>query len=125
KNTETNTPEKNTPEKGDKTVTATQSKEQEPKKQEGGLQVYQKGYPLPQNRPVESSHLKVFRTYNSMGIRPVTTSNLNITHSIVLSGNRPVTKGSLMISEQYSVMGNRPVASNEIEDIATLIGYLD
>ncbi|NEO86032.1 MAG: hypothetical protein F6J87_17510 [Spirulina sp. SIO3F2] len=93
--------------------------------QETGIQVYNGGSPLPQNRPVESSSLKVVSTYNTMGNRPVISSGLEVSSSIVISGNRPIMKSNLAVSETYSVMGNRPVASNEIEDIATLIGYLD
>lgn len=89
------------------------------------LQVYQGAYPLPQNRPIAPSHLKVVSTYNTMGIRPVVASSLEVSDSLFVSGNRPIMKSALAISETYSVMGNRPVASNEIEDIATLIGYLD
>ncbi|MEA5467942.1 hypothetical protein [Spirulina sp. 06S082] len=90
-----------------------------------GIQVYQKSFPLPQNRPIEPSHLNIVGTYNAMGERPVTSSGLEISSSIVISGNRPIAKSILDISETYKVMGNRPVASNDFEDIATLIGYLD
>ncbi|MGK7925198.1 MAG: hypothetical protein AB4290_08120 [Spirulina sp.] len=90
-----------------------------------GIQVYQNSFPLPQNRPVEPSHLNVVGTYNSMGERPVISSGLEVSSSIVVSGNRPITKSHLAISETYKVMGNRPVAPNDVEDIATLIGYLD
>ncbi|MBP0017755.1 MAG: hypothetical protein J7647_09370 [Cyanobacteria bacterium SBLK] len=100
----------------------------EDKKAEGeatGIQIYQQVYPLPQNRPIEPSHLNVVGTYKSMGERPVISSGLEVSSSIVISGNRPITKSNLAISETYKVMGNRPVAPNEFEDIATLIGYLD
>lgn len=94
--------------------------------QAASIQVYQSGgMPLPQNRPIEVSHLNIVGTYNSMGIRPVTTGTFKISSSMVVSGNRPIAKSSLVISEDIVLMGNRPVASNEIEDIATLIGYLD
>ncbi len=88
------------------------------------LDVYQPA-PLPQNRPIERSHLKVVETYNTMGLRPVVSSGLEISSSMVVSGNRPIVKSHLVISETYSVMGNRPVAANEIDDIGELIGYLD
>ena len=91
-----------------------------------GIQVYQQGgAPLPQNRPIEPSNLNVVSTYNTMGQRPVISSGLEVSNSLVISGNRPIMKSTLAVSETYSVMGQRPVASNEIEDIATLIGYLD
>ena len=113
-------------------ATATQDKkaleqplEQETQGEATGIQVYQQSYPLPQNRPIEPSHLNVVGTYKSMGERPVISSGLEVSSSIVISGNRPITKSNLAISETYRVMGNRPVAPNEYEDIATLIGYLD
>jgi len=90
----------------------------------GGLDLY-KPAPLPQNRPIERSHLQVVETYNTMGLRPVVSSGLEVVGSMVVSGNRPITKSHLAISETYSVMGNRPVASNEVDEIAELIGYLD
>jgi len=90
------------------------------------IQVYKSGgMPLPQGRPIEISHLNIVGTYNSMGIRPVTTGTFQISSSMIVSGNRPIAKSSLVISKDIVLMGNRPVASNEIEDIATLIGYLD
>ncbi len=88
------------------------------------LEVY-KPAPLPQNRPIERSHLRVVETYNSMGQRPVTASGMEVSSSLVVSGSRPIAKSHLAISETYSVMGNRPVAANDVEDIAELIGYLD
>lgn len=81
---------------------------------------------LPNNRPVEPSHLKVVHTYSSVGsARPVTQGNVKFSSSIVISGNRPIAASTLKISDSYLVMGNRPVASNEIDDAASLMGYLD
>ena len=81
---------------------------------------------LPHNRPIEPSHLKVVRTYSSVGsARPVTKSGIQVSSTLTISGNRPITVGGLQISETMMVMGNRPVASNEIDDAATLMGYLD
>ncbi|MEA5418700.1 hypothetical protein VB712_05635 [Spirulina sp. CCNP1310] len=98
----------------------------ETKTEQGSIQVYQSGgMPLPQGRPIEISHLNIVGTYNSMGIRPVTSGTFEISSSMVVSGNRPIAKSSLVISKDIVLMGNRPVASNEIEDIKTLIGYLD
>ncbi|MCW6034683.1 hypothetical protein K4A83_00120 [Spirulina subsalsa FACHB-351] len=96
-----------------------------PASQKSAGLVYQSSTRLPQNRPIEPSHLKVVGTYDTMGLRPVTSSGLDISSSMVVSGNRPIMKSTLAISQSYSIMGNRPVASNEIEDMSTLIGYLD
>lgn len=80
---------------------------------------------LPQNRPIEPSHTDIVRTYSIMGNRPVVSSGMKIVDSHLVSGHRPVMASSLVISENYSLMGNRPIASNEVEDMSTLIGYLD
>ncbi|AUC62165.1 hypothetical protein AA637_13875 [Cyanobacterium sp. HL-69] len=78
------------------------------------------------NRPIKPSSLEVVSTYQSVGsTRPITKSHLNVRNTLVLSGSRPITAGTLQISEQYNVMGNRPVASNEIDDVFLLMGYLD
>lgn len=89
-----------------------------------GLDLYQTPR-LPQNRPIEPSHIQVVETYSIMGNRPVTASQMKIVDSLSISGHRPVMASSLVISEKYSLMGNRPIASNEDEDMSTLIGYLD
>ena len=79
---------------------------------------------LPQNRPIEPSHLEIVNTYSSVGSnRPVTKGTVDFASSMVISGNRPIAASTLKISESY--MNNRPVASNEADDTATLMGYLD
>jgi len=79
---------------------------------------------LPQNRPIEPSHLEIVNTYSSVGSnRPVTKGTVDFASSMVISGNRPIAASTLKISESY--MGNRPVASNESDDTATLLEYLD
>lgn len=81
---------------------------------------------LPGNRPIEPSHLKVIDTYSSVGaIRPIAASGMEIAGTLKVSGNRPISSSHLKVSQTYTVMGNRPVASNETEDPANLLGYLD
>ncbi len=81
---------------------------------------------LPNNRPIEASHLNVVKTYNSVGTtRPVVASDVEMSGTLTISGNRPIAVSHLKISDTYSVMGNRPVASNEIDDPSLLMGYLD
>ena len=81
---------------------------------------------LPNNRPIEPSHLEVTSTYKSVGgERPVTTGVIEISSTMTISGNRPIATSLLQVSDTYAVMGNRPVASNEIDDVAVLMGYLD
>lgn len=81
---------------------------------------------LPQNRPIEPSSLEIVNTYSSVGSnRPVSKGTVAFTSSLTISGNRPIAASTLKISDSYIVMGNRPVASNEADDTATLMGYLD
>lgn len=81
---------------------------------------------LPNNRPIEPSQLKVTSTYRSVGgDRPVTTGAIEISSTMTISGQRPIATSILQVSETYAVMGNRPVASNEIDDVAMLMGFLD
>jgi hypothetical protein len=81
---------------------------------------------LPNNRPIEPSHLEIVSTYSSVGaIRPVSKSGIKVSSTLAISGNRPISLSTLKISETYSVMGNRPVASNQIDDPTTLMGYID
>jgi hypothetical protein len=92
----------------------------------GGLKLVHQSAGLPENRPVEASHLKVVSTYTSVGgERPVTASGMEVSGTLAISGNRPIAVSHLKISETYAVMGNRPVASNDIDDPATLMGFLD
>jgi hypothetical protein len=81
---------------------------------------------LPNNRPIEPSHLDIVRTYSSVGSnRPVTKSGMAVSNTLAISGNRPIALSTLNVSDTYVVMGNRPVASNEIDDPITLMGYID
>ena len=50
---------------------------------------------------------------------------MNISSSLTISGRRPIAVSTLNVSESYAIMGNRPVASNDIDDPAALMGYLD
>lgn len=80
---------------------------------------------LPNNRPVEPSHLDIVSTYSSVGAsRPVVKSGMEISSTLTVSGSRPIAVSTLNVSETY-IMGNRPVASNDIDDFATLVGYID
>ncbi len=80
---------------------------------------------LPQNRPIEPSHLEIVHTYASVGSnRPVTKGTVQFNQSLAISGNRPIAVSTLQVSDTY-IMGNRPVAPNEIDDVANLMGYLD
>ena len=79
---------------------------------------------LPQNRPIEPSHLDIVHTYSSVGSdRPVSKGTVDFSSSITISGDRPIAASTLKISESY--MRNRPVASNESDETAALMGYLD
>ena len=80
---------------------------------------------LPQNRPIEPSHLQIVNTYSSVGSnRPVSKGTVEFSSSIVISGNRPIAASTLQVSDSY-IMGNRPIASNESDETTALMGYLD
>jgi hypothetical protein len=81
---------------------------------------------LPENRPIEPSHLEIVHTYSSVGSdRPVSKGTVEFTSSMVISGNRPIAASTLQVSDTYIVMGNRPVASNESDETGVLMGYID
>jgi|NOAtaT_7_FD_contig_41_1999685_length_524_multi_2_in_0_out_0_1 hypothetical protein len=81
---------------------------------------------LPNNRPIEPSHLNIVSTYKAVGgSRPVTASTMEICSTLTVSGNRPIMASHLNVSDTIVIMGNRPVASNETDDMDILIGYLD
>ena len=103
----------------------TQVAEPETGNQSTALSVKEISTLLPQNRPIEPSHLEIVHTYSSVGSnRPVTKGTIDFNSSLTISGNRPIAVSTLQVSETY-IMGNRPVASNEIDDASTLMGYLD
>ena len=80
---------------------------------------------LPQNRPIEPSHLQIVNTYSSVGSnRPVSKGTVKFSSSLVISGNRPIAASTLKVSDSY-IMGNRPIASNELDETTALMGYLD
>jgi hypothetical protein len=81
---------------------------------------------LPENRPIEPSHLEIVHTYSSVGSdRPVSKGTVKFASSMVISGNRPIAASTLQVSDTYIVMGNRPVASNESDETGVLMGYID
>ncbi len=99
--------------------------EAETENQSTALSVKQIDTLLPQNRPIEPSHLEIVRTYTSVGSnRPVTKGTVHFNSSLTISGNRPIAVSTLKVSDTH-ILGNRPIASNEIDDPATLMGYLD
>ncbi len=127
-NSTNNTQAKETKPKTSTTKTATDTKAKATATKEDkslALSVQSKTL-LPQNRPIEPSSLEIVHTYSSVGSdRPVSKGTVQFNSSIVVSGNRPIAASTLKISDSYAVMGNRPVASNESDDTATLMGYID
>lgn len=122
------TTENPTPTENDSTAKTTTRPRSTPKKDEVvALSVKEPtALGLPNNRPIEPSHLKVLHTYKSGGAeRPVTAGLMEISSTMSISGNRPIMASHLKVSETYVLMGNRPVAANETDDIDILIGYLD
>lgn len=116
------TPAKTTVEKSTPTATKTTAKEAG----EQVLALSTQPRILPQNRPIEPSSIEIVHTYSSVGSdRPVSKGTVKFSSSLAISGNRPIAASTLQVSESYIVMGNRPVASNESDETATLMGYLD
>ena len=120
---------KATPAKTTTSKTSTASRTTSTKKEEGEQALALSTQPktlLPQNRPIEPSHLEIVHTYSSVGSdRPVSKGEIEFSSSLAISGNRPIAASTLQVSDSYVVMGNRPVASNESDETATLMGYLD
>lgn len=80
---------------------------------------------LPNNRPIEPSHLHITSTFRAVGgDRPITEGTMEISSTMSISGNRPIMASHLHASDLY-IMGKRPIAPNETDDMADLIGYLD
>ena len=106
--------------------TSTASKTTSAKKEEKSLALStQPASLLPQNRPIEPSHIDIVHTYSSVGSdRPVTKGTVEFSSSLTISGNRPIAASTLQVSDTF-IMGKRPVASNESDDTAVLMGYLD
>ncbi len=73
-------------------------------------------------RPVQASRQRVVEM---MGDRPIMASGLDIRETFHSSGVRPIAAASLAITESYRAMGDRPVASNQIDNPALLMGFLD
>jgi len=108
---------------------STSTSKAESGKKEGGEQSLalstQPANPLPQNRPIEPSHLEIVNTYSSVGSnRPVTKGTVDFTSSLTISGSRPIAASTLQVSDSF-IMGNRPVASNESDETTVLLEYLD
>lgn len=64
---------------------------------------------LPQNRPIEPSSIEVAKT-------------------VAISGRRPIARWEAPDNRnlrQAPKLFNRPIASNEPEDVASMMGYLD
>ncbi len=119
------TPNKTTEIKVTTTKTKATTSSIETAKEQGLALSVQPKSMLPQNRPIEPSHLQIVNTYSSVGSnRPVSKGTVEFSSSIVISGNRPIAASTLKVSDSY-IMGNRPIASNESDETTTLMGYLD
>lgn len=80
---------------------------------------------LPGNRPISASNWQVSQTVNVAGLRPIGSSSLQVSQTVNLMGNRPITLSTLHVSQTMLLSGLRPIASNDIDDSADLMGYLD
>ncbi|MEL6785835.1 MAG: hypothetical protein AAFO76_00210 [Cyanobacteria bacterium J06607_15] len=117
------TPTKTTAAKTSSTSKATTAKKEG---EEKALALSTQSAPmLPQNRPIEPSHIEIVHTYSSVGSdRPVSKGTVEFSSSLAISGNRPIAASTLQVSDSF-IMGKRPIASNESDETAVLMGYLD
>ncbi|MEQ8381937.1 MAG: hypothetical protein RH949_06165 [Coleofasciculus sp. A1-SPW-01] len=142
--TNSRTPKKSeeTPMAKDKETQSTKLSIQKP--QAGKISLVEPSIPLPGNRPIATSSLKVsdqgsirgirpidtselqiVGTLSSMGERPITASNMQIRDVMVVSGNRPISVSTLHLENTEMILGNRPIASNVMEEADEIMGYLD
>jgi hypothetical protein len=77
------------------------------------------------NRPVDASNIQVLGVMSAMGERPIIASNIKVADVISVSGERPIAASAIQIRETEMIMGNRPIASNYIDSEEDLMGYLD
>jgi hypothetical protein len=110
------------------------------KESKGAIERYQR-LPLPNNRPVGTTHLQISQTVSILGNRPVSATHIQIEQTFSASGIRPISKGEVEIKETFSASGvrpvgtthlvieetvmGRPVAANEDEENNGLMGFLD
>lgn len=80
---------------------------------------------LPGNRPIDTGNLQVVGTISALGERPIAASIIEVLDTISVSGDRPIASSSLKVSETAMIMGNRPIAINNIDGDEDLMGYLD
>lgn len=138
-----------TPKKSEETTMAKDNETQSTKlaiqkQQAGEVSLVEPSIPLPGNRPiatsslkvsdqgsirgmrpVDTSELQVVGTFSSMGDRPISASNMQVRDIMAVSGNRPISVSTLHLTGTEMILGNRPIASNIMEEIDELIGYLD
>lgn len=76
------------------------------------------------DRPIEASHLRVVE-YAFPGHRPIFASDIVVREDISLPGGRPIIASPSNLLNAPLLIGGRPIASNEIDDSASLMGYID
>lgn len=76
-------------------------------------------------RPVDASNIQVLGTISALGERPVVASTIKVLDTISVSGERPIAASSFNMGAIEMIMGNRPIAPNYIDGDADLMGYLD
>jgi len=77
------------------------------------------------SRPVDASNIQVIGTMVAMGERPIVASTLKVMDTIAVSGERPIAASALKVSTTEMIMGNRPIAPNYLDTNEDLMGYLD
>lgn len=77
------------------------------------------------SRPVDASNIQVLGTISAMGERPIVASSIKVMDTIAVSGERPIAASAIKVSTTEMIMGNRPIAPNYLDTDEDLMGYLD
>lgn len=70
---------------------------------------------LPNESPIEASHLSISDKFSLPGHRPVFIGDLEISKTDTLPGHRPIEVSHLRISDKFFLPGQRPVFVSDVE----------
>ncbi len=101
--------------------TTLQVESQPSKESKGAIERYQR-MPLPNNRPIGTTHLQISQTLSILGNRPVSATHIQIEETFFASGIRPISKGEVDIKETFNASGVRPIGSTHLVIEETVMG---
>lgn len=91
------------------------------KDKKGAIERYQPR-PLPNQRPIGTTHLQISETISILGNRPVSASHIHVEETFSASGVRPITSGEVEIKETFSASGVRPIGTTHLKIEETVMG---